>query len=127
MQKLAALFIAGALAAGAATQTFTGVITDTMCGKGHAMMNVTPDSKCVLECAQHDKNTKYAVFDGKNIYVLSDQKTPEQFAGQKVKVRGTLYEKTKILTVDSITADGPATSAPAHGSMPEMGHSGHQH
>ena len=59
MQKLAVLFIAGALAAGAATQTLTGVITDTMCGKDHTMMKVTPDSKCVLACVKHDKNTKY--------------------------------------------------------------------
>ena len=118
MQKLAVLLIAGTLAAGAATQTFTGVITDTMCGKDHAMMKVTPDSKCVLECVKHDKKNKYALFDGKNVYVLSDQQTPEQFAGQKVKVTGTLNEKTKILKVDSIAADG---------SMPEMGHSGHQH
>ena len=125
MQKLAALLIAGALAAGAATQTFTGVITDTMCGKDHAMMKVTPDSKCVVECVR--SGSKYALFDGKNVYVLSDQKTPEQFAGQKVRVTGTLFEKTKILQVDSITADKPATTAPAQGSMPEMGHPGHQH
>jgi hypothetical protein len=98
-----------------------------MCGKDHAMMKVTPDSKCVLECVKHDKNTKYALFDGKNTYLLSDQKTPEQFAGQKVKVTGTLYEKTKILTVDSITADGHASTAPAKSSGTEAGHSGHQH
>jgi hypothetical protein len=64
--------------------------------------------------------SKYALFDGKTAYVLSDQKTPEQFAGRKVKVMGTLYEKTKILKVDSITADGqtnPTSSA----------HGGHQH
>ena len=127
MKNLAALLIAGALVGGAATQTFTGVITDTMCGKDHTMMNVTPDPKCVLECVKHDKNTKYALFDGKNVYVLSDQKTPEQFAGQKVKVTGTLFEKTKILQVDSITADKSATTAPGQGSMPGMGHSGHQY
>jgi hypothetical protein len=106
MQKLAALFIAGALAAGAATQTFTGVITDTMCVKDHAMMKVTPDSKCVLECVKHARNTRYALVDGSNLYVLSDQQTPEQFAGQRVKVTGTLFEKTKVLQVVSITANG---------------------
>jgi hypothetical protein len=126
MQKLAAFFIAGALAAGAATQTLSGVITDTMCGKDHAMMKVTPDSKCVLECAKQDKSTRYALFDGKNIYVLSDQKTPEQFAGQQVKVTGTLYEKTGILKVDSITADGQGRTA-AKSSGSESGWSVHQH
>lgn len=106
MIKVASFLFAGALLAGAAPKTFTGVITDTMCGKDHAMMKVTPDSKCVVECVKGDKNTKYALFDGKNVYVLSDQKTPEQFAGKKVTVTGTLFEKTKILQVDSIVAEG---------------------
>ncbi|HWB95646.1 MAG TPA: DUF5818 domain-containing protein [Bryobacteraceae bacterium] len=102
MIKLASFLFAGSLVAGAAT--FTGVVTDTMCGKDHVMMKITPDSKCVLECTKHDKSTRYALYDGKKVYVLSDQKTPEQFAGQKVKVTGTLYEKTGILKVDSIAA-----------------------
>ena len=108
MTKLAALLIAGALAAGAASQTFTGIITDSMCGKDHAMMKVTPDSKCVVECVKH--GSKYALHDGKTAYVLSDQKTPEQFAGRKVKVTGTLFEKTRILQVDSITVDNQSSS-----------------
>jgi hypothetical protein len=113
MMKVASFLFAGALLAGAAPQTLTGVITDTMCGKDHAMMKVSPDSKCVVECVKGDKNTKYALFDGKNVYVLSDQKTPEQFAGKKVTVTGTLYEKTKILQVDSIAAAGNSPT-PAH-------------
>ena len=113
MMKAASFLFAGALMASAAPQTFTGVITDTMCGKDHAMMKVSPDSKCVVECVKGDKNTKYALFDGKNVYVLSDQKTPEQFAGKKVTVTGTLYEKTKILQVDSIAAAGDSPT-PAH-------------
>jgi hypothetical protein len=109
MTKLTVLFIAGALGAGAATQTFTGVITDSMCGKDHATMKVTPESKCVVECVKN--GSKYALYDGKNVYVLSDQKTPEQFAGKKVKVTGTVFGKTRILQVDSITAD---TQSPSH-------------
>jgi hypothetical protein len=117
MTKLTSLFIAGALVAGAASQTFTGVITDSMCGKDHAMMNVAPDSKCVRECAK--QGAKYALFDGKSSYVLSDQQTPQQIAGQKVKVTGEFNEKTKILKVDSITAAGqPPAGSPQ---------SGHQH
>lgn len=115
MTRIALLLMTGALAAGAATQTFTGVVTDTMCGKDHAMMKVSPDSKCVLECVKG--GAKYALFDGKNVYVLSDQKAPEQFAGQRVKVTGTLYEKTKILKVDSISTEGrpaPVTAHPGH-------------
>ena len=106
MKTSCILFATAALALAAAPKTFTGVITDAMCGKDHAMMKVTPDSKCVVECVK--SGSKYALYDGKTAYVLSDQKTPEQFAGQKVKVTGTLFEKTKILQVESITADGPS-------------------
>lgn len=105
MQKIVSLIFAGALlASGASQQTFTGIITDSMCGKDHAMMKVSPDSKCVLECVKN--GSKYALFDGKTAYVLSDQKAPEQFAGKKVQINGTLSEKTQILKVDSIKAAG---------------------
>jgi hypothetical protein len=105
MKKIVLSIFAAALAAGAANQqVFTGVITDSMCGKDHAAMKVAPDSKCVLECVKG--GSKYALFVGNESYLLSDQKTPEQFAGRRVKVTGTLYEKTKILKVDSITAEG---------------------
>jgi hypothetical protein len=49
-----------------------------------------------------DKRYKYALYDGKKMYTLSDQQTPEKFAAQKVKVTGVLYEKTGIIKVDSI-------------------------
>jgi hypothetical protein len=118
--SLSFLFAAALLAAGTKQQTYTGVITDAMCGKNHAMMKVTPDSKCVLECVKH--GSKYAQFDGKTAYVLSNQKTPEQFAGMKVRVIGTLYQKTQVLQVDSIAADGQANSTPTGAT-----HEGHQH
>ena len=89
-------------AAGNPTQTFTGVITDTMCGADHKPMKVSPESKCVKDCVRMDKKVKYALFDGKNVYTLSDQQTPEMYAAQKVKVTGVLYEKTKILKADKI-------------------------
>jgi hypothetical protein len=50
------------------------------------------------------KSNKYALLVGNKVYVLSDQQTPEKFAGQKVMVTGTLLEKTKILKVDKIEA-----------------------
>jgi hypothetical protein len=62
MMKVASILLAGAFMASAAPQTFTGVITDTMCGKDHAMMKVAPDSKCAMECVKGDKDTKYALF-----------------------------------------------------------------
>jgi len=98
-----ALLAASALAAGAGqSQTFTGLITDTMCGMDHTMMGVKPDAKCVRDCVKMGSSYKYALHDGKKMYVLSDQKLPEQFAAQKVKVTGVLYEKTGIIKVEKI-------------------------
>ncbi len=126
MKRIALLFMAGGLLLTAAEKRmFTGVITDTMCGADHKMMKISPDPKCVRECVKHDpKANKYALYDGKNVYVLSDQQTPEKFAGEKVKITGTLFEKTKIIQVDKIEA------ASGHGDMQmdmDMQPSGHSH
>ena len=96
------LFATATLFAGGASQTFTGTITDSMCVANHAMMHVTPDAKCVRECARAGGGVKYALYDGKNVYRLSDQQSPAQFAAQKVKVTGTLFAKTGIIQVDKI-------------------------
>lgn len=86
------------------SKTYTGVITDTMCRADHKPMKVSPDPKCVKDCVGDGATYKYALLDGANLYLLSDQETPAKFAGQKVKVRGVLYVKTNILKVESIEA-----------------------
>jgi len=101
-QVIFVLFIAATVFAGSASETFTGTITDSMCVANHAMMHVSPDAKCVRECAKAGGTVKYALYDGKNVYKLSDQVTPADFAGQKVKVTGTLFTKTGIIRVDKI-------------------------
>jgi hypothetical protein len=100
MKTLLTLIAGAAMVIAAAPKTYTGVITDSMCGKDHAMMNVKPDSKCVLECVK--AGSKYALIVGDAVYELSDQKTPEKFAAQKVNVKGTLEGQT--IQVQSITA-----------------------
>lgn len=104
MKKTIALLFAVALVVTAQEKTFTGVITDSMCGASHQMMKVTPDAKCVRECMKVSSTVKLALYDGQHTYVLSDQKTPDQFAGQKVKVTGTLSAKTGIIDVKKIEA-----------------------
>jgi hypothetical protein len=102
MKKLSLiLFVAVTLLAGRQSQTFTGTITDSMCVADHVMMHVTPDAKCVRECARA-RTVKYVLYDGKNSYKLSDQQTPEQFADQKVRVMGMLFAKTGIIQVEKI-------------------------
>ena len=96
------LLAAGMMMAAGPKQTYTGFITDTMCGKDHASMKVAPDAKCVRECVKH--GSKYALLQSDKVYTLSDQQTPEKYAGQKVKVTGTLHPKTNILAVESIEA-----------------------
>ena len=85
-------------------ETFTGYITDTMCGKSHKAMNVAPDEKCVRDCLKMDKTVKFALYDGKTLYKLSDQKLPEPFAAKRVTVTGKLFEKTGIIQVEKIEA-----------------------
>lgn len=106
MKKAFLGLVLAAVAASAAdkVQTFTGIITDTMCGAKHTM-GISPDEKCVRECVRMDpKKWKYALLVGSDLYVLSDQQTPEKFAARKVKVTGALFEKTKILRADKIEA-----------------------
>ena len=104
MKKTIAIVFAASALTFAADQTFTGVITDDMCADAkHADMKMGPDPKCVTECIK-GMNGKYVLYDGKNSYKLSDQKTPEKFAAKKVTVTGSLDETTKTITVTKIAA-----------------------
>jgi hypothetical protein len=84
-------------------QTFVGTITDSMCAKAdHSQMQMGPtDADCVKACIEAH-GASYVLYDGKNVYELSDQKTPEKFAAKKVTVTGTLDPKTKKIAVQSI-------------------------
>ncbi len=115
---LALAALAGSGAAQKA-QVFTGVITCTMCKNDHSAMGISPEDRCVRECIKH--GAKYALFDGKNLYRLSDQQTPEKFAAQKVRVTGVLFEKTGIIKVDKIEPAGESKPA----AKPSQ--SGHRH
>jgi uncharacterized protein DUF5818 len=99
------LLALASLSAAQGKQTFTGVITDSMCAKAdHSQMQMGPtDADCVTACiAAH--GATYVLYDGTNVYALSDQKTPEKFAAKKVRVTGTLDARTKTIRVDSIAA-----------------------
>jgi hypothetical protein len=76
-----------------------------MCaGVGHAPLRMGPtDAECTVACVL-SHGTQYVLEVEKNVYILSDQQTPEQFAAKKVRVVGTLDAKTKTIQVASITA-----------------------
>src|SRR6266700_7209562 len=103
MKKLIAVCLTAfaLLCAAPASQTFTGTITDEFCNKAdHKEMKMGPDdAACVTACVK-DMNGKYVLFDGKEVYGLSDQKAPSKFAAKKVTVTGTLDAKTKMIKVE---------------------------
>lgn len=107
MKPLVATLLAlAALAAAPGKRQFTGVITDSMCAKAdHSQMRMGPtDAECTIACVDVH-GAAYVLYDGKEeAYTLSDQKTPEKFAGKRVTVTGTLEAGTKTIQVDSITA-----------------------
>ena len=99
------LVVAATGSAAQRPQTFTGVITDSECAiPGHAQMRMGPtDAECTRLCVMLH-NASYVLYDGNEVYRLSDQETPEPFAAQKVRVTGTLDVKTRTIQVESITA-----------------------
>jgi hypothetical protein len=99
-KTIAFLLVAGGALAAA---TFTGKITDTMCGPQHTMAKGQADEACVRACVK-GTSSQYALYDGQTVMRLNDQKAPAKFAGEKVKVTGTYDEKTKTIKVAAIEA-----------------------
>ena len=87
-----------------APATFTGVITDTMCGAKHTMVKDKPDEECIRLCLKGA--SEYALYDGTNVWKLSNQKLPAKFAGAKVTVTGVGDAKTKTIRVTSMEPAG---------------------
>jgi hypothetical protein len=97
-------------------QTFSGEIMDSLCAKDGSHEKMMDEMKsmgrdkntCAIKCAQ--LGAKYVLYDAdkKTIYVLDDQDKAEAFAGQRVRVQGTLT-KSKI-KIHSIEAIGGQTS-----------------
>lgn len=99
---LALTLLAGSTAVRAADpQTFTGVISDDMCGLDHTeMAGGEGDKKCTLSCVEGGSSFVLADREHKKIYELDDQKKPKEFAGDKVVITGTLTgEKIHVLTI----------------------------
>lgn len=70
---------------------------------GHAAMRMgSNDAECTHACVDAH-GSFYVLYDGKTAYTLSDQKKPQAFAGQKVKVVGTLDPAKRLIVVESIS------------------------
>ena len=98
------LVIAMAVSAFAAGgKTFTGTVSDSMCGAKHAMPG--DDAACTRACV--GKGSKYALVVGDKVYTLetSDKAalaTLDKQAGAKATVTGS--EKDNTITVSSVKA-----------------------
>jgi hypothetical protein len=105
MRLIAVILSLAAMSAGQRARTFTGVITDSECSTaGHAHMRMGPtDAECVTACIS-EHGAAYVLLDGKNVYALRDQKTPEKLAARKVTVTGTLDAEGTAIQVASIRA-----------------------
>ena len=85
----------------AATQTFTGTITDTMCGKKH-MIAGKSDADCTRECMKSKGDWTYGIVVGEKVYgLIGDGKQFESLAGKHVIVKGDLSGKS--ITVKSVS------------------------
>lgn len=106
MQRaVSGLLLLASIAWAQSGRRFTGTITDSMCAiADHSRMKMgSNDAECTLACVS-EHGAAFVLYDGKQVYDLSDQKGPEKFAGMKVTVTGTLDAKGRTIQVVSITA-----------------------
>lgn len=90
-------------AAAAETQTFSGKVSDTMCGAKHK--EGVPPADCVRACVKH--GAEYALVVGDKVYTLdTSNKTSldelNKLAWEDAKVTGTA--KGDVIAVKSVTA-----------------------
>jgi hypothetical protein len=102
--RISALFLSLALSAvvGSAqsNQTFTGTVSDAMCGAHHMMQGKTP-AQCTRECVK--QGSDFALVSGGKVYTLKGDKSQfDKLAGQNVTIKGKVDGTT--ITVDSIAA-----------------------
>lgn len=98
---LGAVMVSGAFAA--KVQSFTGTVSDAMCGAKHMMQG--DDASCLRACVQ--KGSKYALVVGGKVYTLDTKDkattdTLDQLAAKKATVKGTVDGDT--ITVSSVAA-----------------------
>ena len=93
----------GGLTLAAAEQTWTGQISDAMCGADHSGMgkNISAHD-CTLMCVK--SGSKFVLMSNGKMYSISNQNLPAlpEHAGQKVKVTGNLSSDGKTVTVSQI-------------------------
>ena len=85
--SLAAALSLGALGLLGADGSWTGTISDSMCGASHGS---TPAKQCTAGCVK--KGAKYVIVVGDKVYSIANQDNPGlgKYAGESVKVTGKM-------------------------------------
>ena len=90
----------------AAQQTWTGEISDSMCGASHQAMaksgqKVDPRD-CTLQCVK--AGSKYVFVSKGQVFDIANQELPdlEKHAGHKVQLTGDLGSDSKTITASKI-------------------------
>ena len=92
---LTGILVAGLAAFSQTDQTFTGTVSDSMCGAKHMMANASP-AQCTRECVK--QGSDYALVSGGKVYTLKgDAKQIDKYAGQAVTVTGKLSGSTVMV------------------------------
>jgi len=102
------------------SKTFSGYVMDSACAqmgshsemeqkhgmKGNDKLSGADARKCTELCVKG--GSQYVLYDRANkmTYQLSDQEKAKQFAGDRVRVKGTYDESSKTITVESISRGG---------------------
>lgn len=103
---------------GAEEKTFRGEIADSQCAlnvhslsQSHKeMIAMKPEIKTDAECARFcvkERGGRFMLQTKDKVYKLDAQVLAEEWAGQKVKVVGTLDPKTNTITVEKMEALAP--------------------
>lgn len=98
---------------------YSGEIMDSACAKAGShdammkKMGLASAKDCTQGCVK--SGSKYVLYNAasKKVYQLDDQTKPEQFAGQKVSVKGSLDAATSTIHVTDITAAKGAAKSKA--------------
>jgi hypothetical protein len=98
----------GGLSVWAASQTLTGQISDSMCGKSHASMGEMGKNRkdCTAGCVK--AGAKYVVVSGDKIYEIKNQSFASlpANAGASVRITGDVDQDGKTITVSKIAPVG---------------------
>jgi hypothetical protein len=103
----------------AAEKTWTGKISDSMCGTSHAGMQhgnkKVSDRECTLECVKG--GAEYVLVTEEKILDIENQDFAglKEHAGQSVKVTGEMSPDKKSITISKIEAGAGDKAKPSKG------------